>query len=84
MSLLDKLLSRAVEPAATQANRVFVRVYLDTAGYVTNVKIKKSCGDPELDEQALREIANMRFPSKRRGEKTSHNWHDLAYTINDL
>ncbi|MFJ2990122.1 energy transducer TonB [Collimonas sp. NPDC087041] len=81
MTLIDKLLSRTAESKPAISNKVLVRVYLDTAGHVRDVKIRKSCGDPERDAQALREIANMRFPSKSRGAKTSHNWHDLAYTF---
>ncbi|AIY43353.1 hypothetical protein LT85_4195 [Collimonas arenae] len=84
MSLLEKLLSKTQSANTTPAEtvrKVLVRVYLDTAGHVTDVTIRKSCGDPELDARAQREIAAMRFPSKSRGAKTSHNWHDLAYTI---
>jgi len=81
MNLLDKLLSRTMASKPAPANKVLVRVYLDTAGYVKDVKIRKSCGDPERDAQALQEIANMHFPGKKRGAKTSHNWHDLAYTF---
>ncbi|MEO6921792.1 MAG: energy transducer TonB [Collimonas sp.] len=84
MSLIEKLLSKTGgtnrAPAET-ACKVLVRVYLDTGGHVTDVVIRKSCGDPELDARAQREIAAMRFPSKSRGAKTSHNWHDLAYTV---
>jgi len=83
MSLIDKLLSGTVNATSAPTDRVLVRVYLDTAGHVTDVKIKKSCGDPERDAQAQREIMNMRFASKRKGAKTSHNWHDLAYTFHD-
>ena len=85
MSLIEKLLAKAAPsnsaPAAAQAVKVLVRVYLDSAGHVTDVAIRKSCGDPELDARAQREIAVMHFPGKSRGAKTSHNWHDLTYTI---
>ena len=85
MSLIEKLLAKTAPsnaaPAAEQAVKVLVRVYLDSAGHVTDVAIRKSCGVPELDARAQREIAAMRFPGKSRGAKTSHNWHDLTYTI---
>ncbi|WP_211443504.1 energy transducer TonB [Collimonas humicola] len=84
MNLIEKLLAKAAPsnaaPAA-QAVKILVRVYLDSAGHVTDVAIRKSCGVPELDARAQREIAVMRFPGKSRGAKTSHNWHDLTYTI---
>ncbi|HWW06777.1 energy transducer TonB [Collimonas sp.] len=87
MGLIDKLLAGVTKlpasAASAPADRVLVRVYLDTAGRVTDVKIKKSCGDPERDAQAQREIMNMRFASKGKAAKTSHNWHDLAYTFHD-
>jgi TonB family protein len=84
MSLIEKLLAKAAPSSsapAAQAVKILVRVYLDSAGHVTDVAIRKSCGDPELDARAQREIAVMRFPGKSRGAKTSHNWHDLTYTI---
>jgi TonB family protein len=84
MSLIDKLLAKTVKSnpdTIEQAVKILVRVYLDSAGHVTDVAIRKSCGDPALDARAQREIAAMRFPSKSRGAKTSHNWHDLTYTI---
>ena len=85
MSLIEKLLAKTAPsnaaPAAEQSVKVLVRVYLDSAGHVTDVAIRKSCGVPELDARAQREIAVMRFPGKSRGAKTSHNWHDLTYTI---
>lgn len=87
MSLIDKLLAGTVKSAPPSSDkvlaRVLVRVYLDTGGHVTDVTIRKSCGDPERDAHAQREIMAMRFPSKGKGAKTSHNWHDLAYTFHE-
>ncbi|AEK63497.1 energy transducer TonB [Collimonas fungivorans] len=83
MSLINKLLAGTVKSAPTSTDKVLVRVYLDTGGHVTDVTIRKSCGDPERDAHAQREIMAMRFASKRKGAKTSHNWHDLTYTFHE-
>ncbi|WP_321899881.1 energy transducer TonB [Paraburkholderia heleia] len=79
MSLIDKLLSRT-QPAGEGRQRVFARVLLDEAGRVQAVQLKRSCGDPAIDERALVELQNNRYPANRIGSKTSRRWHDVAWS----
>lgn len=82
MSLMDRLLSRGVEHASSR-RRVIVRVWLDEAGRVRDLKVRRSCGDPDLDEKALHAIAVMHFPGGHLGSggKSAKRWHDLAYPV---
>ena len=80
MGLLDTLLAR--NTASTPAGRrVLARVLLDDTGRVQAVELKRSCGDPALDAQALTALRSMRYPGTRLGSKTSRRWHDVAYTV---
>jgi TonB family protein len=59
-----------------------VRVWLDDEGRVRDLKVRRSCGDAELDERALHAIAGMCFPRCHLGSgKTSMRWHDLSYPV---
>ncbi|WP_156437072.1 energy transducer TonB family protein [Burkholderia sp. RF2-non_BP3] len=82
VSLMDRLLSRGVEQQPTQ-RRVLVRVWLDEKGRVRDLKVRRSCGDPNLDEKALHAIAVMQFPGGHLGSggKSAKRWHDLAYPV---
>ncbi|WP_260433610.1 energy transducer TonB [Burkholderia sp. Bp8998] len=79
---MDRLLSRGVEHASSR-RRVIVRVWLDEAGRVRDLKVRRSCGDPDLDEKALHAIAVMHFPGGHLGSggKSAKRWHDLAYPV---
>jgi outer membrane biosynthesis protein TonB len=79
MSLIDKLLART-QPAGDERRRVLARVLLDDAGRVQAVQLKRSCGDPAIDERALAELRNGRYPVNLLGSKTSRRWHDVAWT----
>jgi TonB family protein len=79
MSLIDRLLARS-QPAGDAPRRVLARVLLDDRGRVQAVELKRSCGDPEVDAQALAELRNMYYPATRLGSKTSRRWHDVAWT----
>jgi len=83
VSLMDRLLSRGVEQTGSSERRVIVRVWLDDAGRVGDLKVRRSCGDPDLDEKALHAIAVMHFPGGRLGSggKSAKRWHDLAYPV---
>ena len=80
MSLLDTLLAR--NTASTPAGRrVLARVLLDDSGRVQAVELKRSCGDPVLDDQALAALRATRYPGTRLGAKTTRRWHDVAYAV---
>jgi outer membrane biosynthesis protein TonB len=79
MSLMDRLLART-ELIGDERRRVLARVLLDDAGRVQAVKLKRSCGDPVIDERAIAELNNARYPVSRLGSKTSRRWHDVAWT----
>ncbi|WP_322074803.1 energy transducer TonB family protein [Burkholderia cepacia] len=81
MSLIDRMLSRAV-PHSTEGRRnVLVRVWLDDEGRVRDLKVRRSCGDPARDDRALHAIAVEQFPRGQLGSGggTSQRWHDLTY-----
>lgn len=80
MGLLDKLLAKT-NPGQSAQRRVLARVLLDDAGRVQAVQLKRGCGDPEIDERALAELQNGRYPANRLGSKTSRRWHDVAWTM---
>jgi outer membrane biosynthesis protein TonB len=82
MSLIDRLLA-SIEPAGDGRQRVLARVLLDDAGRVQAVRLKRSCGNPSIDERALMELQNNRYPANRLGSKTSRRWHDVAWTSGD-
>ncbi|WP_124667483.1 energy transducer TonB [Burkholderia sp. Bp8986] len=76
MSLMDHLSSRGMEQPLTQ-RCVLVRVWLDEKGRVRDLKVRRSCVDPDPDEKPLHAIAVMQFPgghlgSGRRPAKRSH------------
>ncbi|MEX3629920.1 MAG: energy transducer TonB [Burkholderia sp.] len=82
MSLIDRMMSRSVTPPADARRRVLVRVWLDDEGHVRDLKVRRSCGDPALDEKALHAIAIMKFPRGQLGSTgTSQRWHELTYDV---
>lgn len=82
MSLIDKLLARS-QPSGDGRKRVLARVLLDDTGRVQAVQLKRSCGAPAIDELALSELQNNRYPATRLGSKASRRWHDVAWTSGD-
>jgi TonB family protein len=78
ISKIDKLLART-QPTSDEFRRVLVRVLLDDTGRVQAVQLKRSCGDPAIDERALTELQNGRHPVNRLGSKTTRRWHDVAW-----
>ncbi|WP_323119221.1 energy transducer TonB family protein [Burkholderia alba] len=82
MSLMNKLLSRAVRDPDELRRKVIVRVWLDDEGRVRDLKVRRSCGDAARDEKALDAIAIMQFPRGQLGSSgTSQRWHDLSYDV---
>ncbi|MBN3827207.1 energy transducer TonB [Burkholderia sp. Ac-20384] len=81
MSLIDRMLSRAVPRLGEARRNVLVRVWLDDEGRVRDLKVRRSCGDPARDERALHAIAVKQFPRGQLGSGggTSQRWHDLTY-----
>ncbi|QCP54466.1 energy transducer TonB [Trinickia violacea] len=79
MSLIEKLLAKT-PPADDSRRRVIARVLLDDAGRVQAVQLKRSCGDPKIDERALVELEKARYSVTRLGSKTWRRWHDVAWT----
>lgn len=81
MSLIDRMLSRAVPKSAEIRRNVLVRVWLNEEGCVRDLKVLRSCGDPARDERALHAIADKRFPRGQLGSggKISQRWHDITY-----
>lgn len=81
MALLDKLLSKTVAASDPLRAKVVVRIWLDDDGRVRDIKIRRSCGDPDNDARAVEAIALMRFPRGTIGSRTSQRWHDLSYDV---
>jgi TonB family protein len=79
MNLIDILLARTGH-GDDGRKRVLARVLLDDTGRVQAVKLKRSCGDPEVDAKALAELDNMHYSAPRLGSKSSRRWHDVAWT----
>ncbi|WP_155420227.1 energy transducer TonB family protein [Burkholderia cepacia] len=81
MSLIDRMLPRAVPRSGETRRNVLVRVWLADEGRVRDLKVRRSCGDPARDECALHAIAVKRFPLGQLGSGggTSQRWHDLTY-----
>lgn len=81
MSLIDRMLSRAVPRSVETRRNVLVRVWLNEEGRVRDLKVLRSCGDPARDERALHAIADKRFPRGQLGSggNISQRWHDITY-----
>jgi len=80
MTLLDRLLRNAV-PSAPAKKKVVARVLLDESGRVQDIKLRRSCGDADLDAQALRELGSRSYPAARTGKMAVRRWHEATYTF---
>lgn len=79
MGLIDRLLARA-QPDMNGRRRVLARVLLDERGRVQAVELRRSCGDPQVDAQAVTELLGLHYPATRLGSRTSRRWHDVAWS----
>ncbi|WP_175892794.1 TonB family protein [Burkholderia cepacia] len=80
MPLIDKLLSHAI-PLQSGRKRVLARVLLDERGVVQDVVLKRSCGDPACDAEALRILRERRYAPARTGNRAVRRWHEIAYSF---
>ena len=83
MTFLTRLLARSGAVTETRQT-VIVRLLLDDAGNIQDIRLRYTCGDPQIDARAIQEIRKMRFPASRVGSKTARRWHDLFYDIGSL
>lgn len=81
MNLLARLLSRTLDQDGVLGQKVIVRVWLDDAGRVRDLKVRRSCGDATKDAKAVEAIALMTFPRGKLGSGTSQRWHDVTYDV---
>ena len=86
MSLIERMMSRAMPSSATERRSVLVRVWLDEEGRVRDLKVRLSSGDPAADQRALHAIAGMQFPRGQLGSGggKSQRWHDLTYAVDHV
>ncbi|MGS0891246.1 energy transducer TonB [Burkholderia stagnalis] len=81
MGLLDRLFDNAQVSGAGPRKAIF-RVLLDDEGRVQDVVLKKSSGNPEVDQRGRAKFMTMRFPPGRLGgtSKKARRWHEFAYS----
>jgi hypothetical protein len=76
VKLIERLLAKNLRKPGG-CRRVLARVLLDDAGRVQAVRLKRSCGDPAIDERDLAELQNGRYPANRLESNTSRRWRDV-------
>ncbi len=82
MNLVNQLLMNAnIIDGKTRSVRA--RILLDDAGKVKGVQIKRSSGDPLLDQRAINELTNTHYSPSRIGSKKVRVWHDVTWTCHD-
>lgn len=82
MNLVNQLLINANMINSTTRS-VRARILLDDAGKVKGVQIRRSSGDPLLDQRAINELTNAQYSPSRVGSKKVRVWHDVTWTCHD-
>ncbi|MBS0430064.1 MAG: hypothetical protein JSR41_22490 [Proteobacteria bacterium] len=70
-------------PPPPRAKRPFaiVHIQIGEQGKVRFARIKMSCGHPELDLRAVRELMAQTFAVPRVGRKAVAQWHMVRWAV---